>query len=621
MAAQKVLYITREDTLPLVTCSIVDADGAAVAIPEDATVTFRMRDTRGGTPKVSAAATVVSAEAGTVSYQFVDGDTDTLGDYYVEWYLSGFGNTETFPKSTYNVIVVKPSLLDTLEDQVDSPIIVTGPQGPQGEQGIQGETGPAGADGADINDIPRYYGYTTADIDLYVATTGNDSNPGTAGSPLLTIQAALALIPRKIYHKVRIHIGAGNFAGAWIDGFETNPPLVSSNYSYFDIQGTMGLVTPATGANTGTVTSVTTISGASFATITDSGQAWTTNDLRGKYIEILTGTGSTATEATPCYHLIESNTSTSLTVLNSGVTMPAASSTYRIITPSTFITSGVVSAAASGAPNGTVAFASTAAGLAFVNCRGSGFSVSRVEFTQGSSMPRGLGTGDNRLRVMHCRFAGSSGTTFGLFPASANMINIAPVLFECVFSYPSATGTMLNYASLTGGMSTSPSVTSCLFINGSVAYSAAGSATGPAFANCSFRGASIAMSVSSLGATQINNCRFDSCGYAIRSVESSSSGLGTVSFGLLGVDISNSTTAGVSLQGAFTSVFLSNTSGSSNAIGLQISRGAKAVVASNTTLTGTTEVSIDGTSSDLATMRAASPKIVSNANYLTAFYE
>jgi hypothetical protein len=56
---------------------------------------------------------------------------------------------------------------------------------------------------------------------------------------------------------------------------------------------------------------------------------------------------------------------------------------------------------------------------------------------------------------------------------------------------------------------------------------------------------------------------------------------------------------------------------------VNITKGAKLQVSANTTLTGTTEISYDGTASDWATMRAATPKVLpaTASPYGTCYFE
>jgi hypothetical protein len=49
------------------------------------------------------------------------------------------------------------------------------------------------------------------DLDIYVAKTGDDSNPGTAASPLLTIQAAVNRLKGRVASNVTINVGVGTY--------------------------------------------------------------------------------------------------------------------------------------------------------------------------------------------------------------------------------------------------------------------------------------------------------------------------------------------------------------------------------------------------------------------------
>lgn len=53
---------------------------------------------------------------------------------------------------------------------------------------------------------------TTANITLYVATTGNDANDGlTLGTPLRNIQTAVSRVPQIVNHAVTINVAAGTY--------------------------------------------------------------------------------------------------------------------------------------------------------------------------------------------------------------------------------------------------------------------------------------------------------------------------------------------------------------------------------------------------------------------------
>jgi hypothetical protein len=69
---------------PSITETIKNADGTAHDLTGQ-TVKFKMRAVRSSTLKVNAAATVVSAAAGTVRYDWQAADVDTAGQYLVWW--------------------------------------------------------------------------------------------------------------------------------------------------------------------------------------------------------------------------------------------------------------------------------------------------------------------------------------------------------------------------------------------------------------------------------------------------------------------------------------------------------------------------------------------------------
>jgi hypothetical protein len=615
--ANKVLYIKRNDTLPRISCEFTN-NGTPVDIT-GADVTFRMRSDAGGDLKVDEPAEIVNASLGQVRYTFVTGDTDTLGKFYVEWFIDGLLGTETVPNSTYNLVVVLPSLLDTVEDAAEAPVIVTGPQGPAGPTGATGATGAAGADGQDLTANLEFNGYTEADLTIYVnGSTGNDANAGTIGAPVATISAGLKLIPKTVAHKVKLSIAAGNYAGASVAPFQITPNRSISQDSWLFIEGALADV-----GVSGTLTGVTAASGATFATFTDSALSLTVDAHRGQLVEITSGTGSTGTLGRPVRHKIVSNTSNTFTVLGSGLTAPTSGSGYKLVDCATVINSGTAPTAATNTPGAVSVPATAAFGLSFVGSFGVSYAVHNIKFTMSASMSRGVLMGEPRVAFTHCRFDASSGTVFGVTNGSFQIPLGTPVFFGCSSDLTGTSNS--SFLSLTstggGGALPSPNMTSCHLRGGLIPLNLGGNYVGPVINNCLIENStSSAVNMFGCGLAQIVNSRFVGCVRAFNAVESATAGLGGTTFALSSCDISTCTT-GLLMTGAFVGCYLTNVSGTGNTTFLQMSRGARAVIASNVTATGTTEVSIDGAASDFATMRGASPKVVKNTDYFTAFYE
>lgn len=84
--------------------------------------------------------------------------------------------------------------------------------------------------------------------------------------------------------------------------------------------------------------------------------------------------------------------------------------------------------------------------------------------------------------------------------------------------------------------------------------------------------------------------------------------------------INNCAVAAMRCEGNAHAIIGANTTGTGNAVGIQMLYGAKMRIPASVTLTGTVEVQLDGTGTTLAAMRAASPKLINNA-YGTLIYE
>ncbi|MBU1767916.1 MAG: hypothetical protein KJ648_07430 [Candidatus Omnitrophica bacterium] len=435
-------------------------------------------------------------------------------------------------------------------------------------------------------------GATTEAINLYVETTGDDDAAGTAAAPLRTIQAAVNRVPRFIRHPVNIHVGAGDFAGASIAGFTVGNAAVAADGAYLRIVGTKVLVTPATGVATGTATSGVAGTSTTWGTLTLTGAGWTPADFDGKLIEILSGTG--VGQVRP----IQTNTDEVVTIVGPWTTAPAADSVFGIYEWATTLVSGV-------AMPTTAAGASTAPPAALLV-----YSITSQEgqgstYAQISAEWLKFKTVGNVLAVA-LRSAASvlvSNSRFDLVPytavgASNNGLSLESCSFEmasgkvgCSASAGMSIYLRHIYAKTTG--------TAQFF------YAASGSAG---------IGSGLGLSyIYVVGAgTHFN------LGQAIGSILGiKSTGATTAFSGGFGMqvnssDISSATTA-VKVDDNRYAIRLTGVTGAGNTTAVLVTNGGNVFVSSTCTLTGTTEISIDGAASDFATMRAATPKYVVDA--------
>jgi hypothetical protein len=103
------VYLKKGDTAPNLDATLTDSAGAALNLT-GAAVTFRMRARGSTTLKVNAAATVVSAAAGTVRYDWLSADVDTDGTYDGEFLVTyGDATTRRAPTRGFIEIIISAS--------------------------------------------------------------------------------------------------------------------------------------------------------------------------------------------------------------------------------------------------------------------------------------------------------------------------------------------------------------------------------------------------------------------------------------------------------------------------------------------------------------------------------
>lgn len=174
---------------------------------------------------------------------------------------------------------------------------------------------------------------TTSNVALFVDPTGSDSNDcaSTGAGACLTIQGAINKVPKILRHRATIVAATGSFAAFNVSGFTTDISTQQTTAGLL-IDGTLTNSTVATGTATGTATAGSAGSTDTFGTLTDSGQTWAVNDLRGRFLVLTGGTGIGQAKA------ITSNTATAITIVGLFSPAPIAGTTYAIQDSTSLIT-------------------------------------------------------------------------------------------------------------------------------------------------------------------------------------------------------------------------------------------------------------------------------------------
>jgi hypothetical protein len=443
---------------------------------------------------------------------------------------------------------------------------------------------------------------TTAAATLYVETTGSDATgDGSVGAPFATIQAALDSLPKFLRHLVDIRIGLGNFVGFWVHGFVTDP-AIPGNMCGLRIRGTLADATLSTGTASGTISAVATgaaVSDVTFSTVTDSTQSWTVDELKGLLLEIVTGTS--ATSILP----IVSNTATTITVAAT-TAFGGAAGTYRVRDWGTAITTGAASGPSVVASNATNQSPTSATAGITVGPQMASDVISMLRIEEIKSAPTSatsslLNHGCSAV-VSRCRLSGGTSNVVNWFTgngggAAANFLTACTVvpsngttgiLFQgtgsgrslnCVI-YP-ASGTPTNMISFSGSGGTN-TVTAC---------SVTGGGTG-----LSISGAGGQMTLASKFSSQVTGV-------------AKTSATGRETTNLTGVVSVNSCTTGLAVAGPSFGTLAVGGSGNTTAISLSL--GARLVITAASAVSGT--VTVDGITTTLAEMRAATPKLIATA--------
>ncbi len=165
---------------------------------------------------------------------------------------------------------------------------------------------------------PEYQ--TQATRTFYVDPTGNNANACTASgtAACATLSGVFAKLPPRIVHAQTINVAAGTYTDqVLLNDIDVNAAITITGPA-------LANVTPATGSATGTLT---TVSNTNPAVMTDSGQAWTTNNLLGQWLVMTSGTQNGQ------LRVIATNTATTVTLASPFNSAPATSDTYAIRSP------------------------------------------------------------------------------------------------------------------------------------------------------------------------------------------------------------------------------------------------------------------------------------------------
>ena len=171
-----------------------------------------------------------------------------------------------------------------------------------------------------LNDLVP--GPSTSEVSLHIAPNGSNANPCSAAAPCASLNGAFARIPRILRHKTFIWADAGTYAteSTVLEGFRFE------QFGGIEIIGQPRQILALDGGTvTGTLTGVSNT--VPFPTVTDTGQAWVVNALRGTHVRITSGSASGNVG------VVWRNTATQLQLVGTIAGTVAVGNTYELIEP------------------------------------------------------------------------------------------------------------------------------------------------------------------------------------------------------------------------------------------------------------------------------------------------
>jgi hypothetical protein len=342
---------------------------------------------------------------------------------------------------------------------------------------VLNQTQPEGVTRGDALKRREYQTY--APVTLFVDPTGSDTNACTASgaAACATLTGALAKLPKNLRHNVTINVATGTYTDlAALTGFKFESTTATA--TSFTVLGMQVTFTPATGTGTGTITAfvdqpdtVTT-----RGVLTDGTQSWTTDDLRGRFLEITSGAASGQVRP------IAENTATTITFVGAFATDPVIGDSYRISTPGPVWTSNGLN-----------------------QIRGnSGFGSIRVESLQQQAMT----IGDNTLSSIQIAGMRVIGTTSAVSVQTSRLtlsstppnfieggtgpgLNILPVATSTWAQVTVGTSLIRTNATTVGALNSAGGAVAIIFGSGTTAYFQAPNATTTASGVVSVQGTDV----------------------------------------------------------------------------------------------------------------------------------
>lgn len=430
---------------------------------------------------------------------------------------------------------------------------------------------------------------------IYVAVTGSDdTGTGRETHPYGTIQKALEEVG-DLEGPVTINVGPGTFGGFRIDNLHTSSVLRAG--PSLTIRGTLETVVGPFNSTAATT------SGTALNTLTVAGSNWTVDQFKGFFLQNLT-TPSTAPA------VIVSNTADTISFWWS-TGFNTVGNSFQVVRPTTIIQGSA--ATFSSLNNGAIPDASEGAALVRINSSGdwgpvSGILIQSVDLVAvGTESAIRMNNSNALLRFV--RISGSS--------TSAAVLLFRSQLNTSYCFFGGSAAVKLN--SSVPAENQRFIVTGCFFDGGT------GGAFGAdfAFGGCYFRNHTTYGARLQGGGSSFTVCSFEGCATAIEVDEAANYTTGGyyTTFGLNGGSINNCT-IGMNLASNKVTCMAKFFAVSNCTTGIIAQWGARVGVRNDFNMTSVTnEVQLDGSTTTLAAMRAASPKIIRDPNFGSAIYE